>query len=542
MIYAIFIAAAFFATLVTQPLRMPALVGFLLVGMALHQYGVETPILLEQVGDLGVTVLLFTIGLKLKLRQLARPVVWGTTLIHAGLWMLLMFGVLWLLSDHPLIGDMSISGWWTLAFALSFSSTVFAMSMMERKGEAYSFYGRLSIGILVMQDVLAVIYLSSASGHPPSAWALALPLLYFTRPLLYALLNRAGHNELLIIGGLALALLPGAALFTELGMKADLGALVIGMLLAGHPKAEELARTLFNLKELLLVAFFLTIGMNTALDLQSITLAFALVLLLPIKMLLFTFISLLFRTRARTSFNSGLVLATYSEFGLIVGAVAVNYGYIDRPVLALLAITIAFSFIMAAPLNMLSARLHDDLAPFLQRWQRRRILLDDAPITVTNARFIILGMGRIGSGVYDRLSASWPGKVLGVDADEERVAEHQAKGRWVLAGDATDAEFWDRLNHNDSTQLVFLAMPYHRGNEYAASQLVQRGFRGKVAAIATYEDDAAALRQMGVDVVFNIYREAGSGFAEHALAMTALVNNSGQPLHSSGSESTSTTR
>ena len=115
-----------------------------------------------------------------------------------------------------------------VAFALSFSSTVFAVKVLEEKAEMASFHGRVAIGILIMQDILAVIFLTASTGKLPTAWALALiPLLFILRPVMMRLMEGSGHGELMILFGLFLALVVGAGGFEMVGLKPDLGALII---------------------------------------------------------------------------------------------------------------------------------------------------------------------------------------------------------------------------------------------------------------------------------------------------------------------------
>ena len=111
-----------------------------------------------------------------------------------------------------------------------------------------------------MQDIFAVLFLAMSTGKIPSIWALGLVALFPARRLLMYYMTRAGHGELLILYGLALAF--GAwALFDLVGMKGDLGVLFIGALLAAHPAAAEMSKKLMSFKDLLLVGFFLSIGM-----------------------------------------------------------------------------------------------------------------------------------------------------------------------------------------------------------------------------------------------------------------------------------------
>lgn len=105
----------------------------------------------------------------------------------------------------------------------------------------------------------------------------------------------------------------------------------------------------------------------------------------------------------------------------------------------------------------------------------------------------------------------------------------------VLEGDATDTDFWDKVILSHQVQLVILAMPHHSGNLYAIDKLCSHGFHGKIAAIVRFEDDIASLREQGVDAVFNVYDEAGSGFARHVirqlqpLRTEATLVNGGPP-------------
>ena len=118
-----------------------------------------------------------------------------------------------------------------------------AKKVFEEKGGMGSHYGRVAIGVLIVQDIAAVVFLAASMAKVPSPWAAAIIIaLILSKPLLVMLLKRAGHGELLILYGLVLAL-GGSALFEFVSLKGDLGALFFGILLAHHPKAAELAKT-----------------------------------------------------------------------------------------------------------------------------------------------------------------------------------------------------------------------------------------------------------------------------------------------------------
>lgn len=164
---AFFLAATFAAGLLMSLVKLPALLGFLLAGFLLEGAGVRELPYLDFIAELGVTLLLFGIGLKLDLRSLLGREVWVTTGAHVALSVAIGTGFLWLLAllGFPLLGDADIGTMALIAFALSFSSTVFVVKVLEDKAELQSFYGRVAIGILVMQDLAAVIFMTASKGE-----------------------------------------------------------------------------------------------------------------------------------------------------------------------------------------------------------------------------------------------------------------------------------------------------------------------------------------------------------------------------------------
>jgi predicted Kef-type K+ transport protein len=173
------ISLAFFLGLLARLISLPPLVGFLATGFVLNYLGIASGEMLQKLADLGITLLLFTVGLKLNLKVLIRPQVWAVTALHISI-IIVLFGAaifgLALLGISLFSGlDLKLS--LMLAFALSFSSTIFAVKFLEDKGEMKSLHGRIAIGILVMQDLAAVIFLVASTGNFPSPWALLLFLL-----------------------------------------------------------------------------------------------------------------------------------------------------------------------------------------------------------------------------------------------------------------------------------------------------------------------------------------------------------------------------
>jgi threonine dehydrogenase-like Zn-dependent dehydrogenase len=142
-------------------------------------------------------------------------------------------------------------------------------------------------------------------------------------------------------------------------------------------------------------------------------------------------------------------------------------------------------------------------------------LPEDREIDLGQATVAVLGMGRIGTAAYDNLRQKYGKIVVGLDFDEVRIRTHEAAGRQVIQGDANDEDFWSRgLVKNQRVNLALLAM-CHESNVRAAQKISSRQDTGVIGAIVEYEDQKPALREAGVDYVFNAYSEAGAGFSEH---------------------------
>jgi predicted Kef-type K+ transport protein len=532
------IAVAFAAGVFAKQFGLPPLVGYLVAGFALRGLGAEQTPVIETLSELGVTLLLFTIGLKLKLKSLAAPHVWGVASLHMVAAMalfvplLLTFGNLGMTRLAGIDHGSAI----VLAFALSFSSTVFAVKVLEEKGEMGSLYGTIAIGILIMQDLAAVIFLGVSAGKVPTLWAVTLLAIFLVRPLLFWLMERAGHGELLLLFGLTLGL--GFAELCELArVKGDLGALLIGVIIAQHPKSGELATSLLGLKDLFLVGFFLSIGLSATPSLDMAPVVILLLAALAVKGFLFEQLLLAFRLRARTALLGALALFNYSEFGLIVAAVAAENGWLRPDWLAIIAITLALSFVVASPLNAQSHVIYELFSRRLRRQERKRRISAELEIDPGDADVMIVGMGRVGGGAYDTLVRDKGLKPVGIDADPDNVAQQKAAGRNVVQGSATDADFWHRLHLDDGhIKLVLLAMPQANENIFAAEHLLKEGFEGTIGAIAKFPDDEAALRAAGVHQVFNLYAEAGAGLAQHVCSgLTLVANESAAGLRPVGS-------
>lgn len=513
---AIYLVVTFGLGGLAMAVRLPPLVGFLTAGFVINALNVEELPQLDTIADLGVTLLLFAIGLKLDIRILLRREVWLTTSAHMVVSVVLGTIAMWVfaVAGVSMLVGQSLETIALLAFALSFSSTVFVVKVLEERGESHSLYGRVAIGILVMQDIVAVGFLTATSGTLPSLWALTLVGLWPLTRLLRRIWSGLGHGEMQSLFGIVMAFVPGYALFSSLGLKGDLGALIIGVLLASHPAASELSRSLFHIKELLLVGFFVSIGLTGLPDLPTIGVALLMLLFLPFKAGGFVVLFALMKLRHRTALLAGLGLMNYSEFGLIVVAVGVSSGLLAPAWLVEMSIAVAMSFVVSALVNGRGHLMVEKIAARLPDQDIAKLHSEERPGDAGDAEVVVIGMGRVGFAAYERLTSHYDLRVVGVDYDGPRIGRLADKGLRVIEGDATDLDFWNQLQRSGSVRIAVLAMPRHGANVTALACLRESGFSGRVAAVARYDDEVQWATDHGVDIAFNVYAGAGLELAD----------------------------
>ncbi|PWH84784.1 cation:proton antiporter family protein [Brumimicrobium oceani] len=526
---AIWLSLAFLSGLLMKRLGLPALLGFLATGFFLGITGYTDGNLkqiLVPLSDLGIILLLFTIGLKIKIKELVKPEILITASSHIILTTLAIGGVIFGLGFLGIqyFTDMTLEAAMIIGFALSFSSTVFIVKSLEERGEITSRHGRFAIGILVVQDIFAVVFLTLSKSVMPSIWALALPVyLYLIKLVLDKLLNKTGHGELLTVFGFFAPLIAGALAFDLVDLKYDLGALIIGMLLVNHPRKEELYDRMLSYKDFFLIGFFINIGLSGVPSLTNVAIAGSLMVFVIFKGLLFIKLFSFFELRARTNFLTSLQLSNYSEFGLIVGAVAVSNGMIDSDWLTTLAIFMSFSFLLSSPVVARSYELFEKYQTTLTKWNRTSKGIDKQAQISGEAKYVIIGLGSIGMPAYQHLKENFPDHIIGVDYNADKVKQLKEEGNNVVWGDSTDRDFWDESNW-DRVDVVVLAMSDYASNHNTMKQINKMKERQfKIAAICHYEDEKEIFEKLNVDYIYDYKTSVGEDFAQHAMEKSRKI-------------------
>ena len=167
-----------------------------------------------------------------------------------------------------------------------------------------------------------------------------------------------------------------------------------------------------------------------------------------------------------------------------------------------------------SPFNTSVQNLYNRYGELLRRFERDQ----DSTLqgkAVSDSDLVILGMGRVGQGAYNYLKQNYDGSIIGVEDNLEKATELQELGYNCIQGDANDQNFWTTANL-DECQLVLVSLTNHSENLSVVKTLRQFGYNNRLAVIARYPDEREELLSMGC-ISFNLYGEAGHGFAEHVM-------------------------
>ncbi len=214
----------------------------------------------------------------------------------------------------------------------------------------------------------------------------------------------------------------------------------------------------------------------------------------------------LFKLRARSAFLTSLSLTNYSEFGLIVASIAIPEWIIP------LALTVAFSFVVSAPLNRFAHTLYEKLSKYLILMERKGFHPDEQPLYIKD-EILIVGMGRTDMASYRALHDKGY-SVLGIDSDPIKIEQQIKDGVHSLFADAEDTVFWKRL-HAPQLKYVILAANDLEAKTLAAQKLRESGFTGCIISHCLYPEHAESIRAAGADFVHKTFSETGLKLAEH---------------------------
>ena len=530
---AVLLALTALAGVVAIRLRQPVLIAYIVVGIAVGPAGLELVRSHDQIdllAQVGVTVLLFVVGLKLDLTQVRHI---GPVALATGLGQLaftILFGLALLLALGKGLAEAIY-----VAVALTFSSTIIIVKLLSDKRELDSLHGRIAVGFLIVQDlavVLAMMAMSALSGGADAAaWQVAASLILrvAVAALVMAALMRwvlprlvlamASSQELLLV--FAIAWGTGLAALGEwVGFSKEAGAFLAGFSLASTPYREAIGGRLTGIRDFLLLFFFIDLGAK--LDFSTlggelwpvvVLSAFVLIGNPLIVMAIMGYMGY----RKRTGFLAGLTVAQISEFSIVFVAMGITLGHVGTEALALTTLVGLVTITLSTYLILYSQDLYRRLAPWLRPFERRHphreLAAEQHGEVDGHPEVLVFGLGRYGRRLAERLQAA-DLRVLGVDFDPERANELARADLQVRFGDAQDPGFLASLPLAGARWAVS-TLPDLDSNRALLHGLAEQGFGGDIAVVARDEAQGAELWRVGAPVVLYPFRDAVDFAAEN---------------------------
>lgn len=511
-------------------LRQPLIVAFIVTGIVAGPSVlglVEHHQSIDLLAQVGVTILLFIVGLKLDLHLVRHlgPVALATGLGQLGFTIVFGFMIGLLLGL-----DVTASAY--IAVALTFSSTIIIVKLLSDKREIDSLHGRIAMGFLIVQDIAVVIAMmalgsSSAATDMPAATLLLTIVLKLAAAVVLILLAMkyllprlmqliARSQELLLVFALAWGTLLAAG-GELLGFSKEVGAFLAGFSMASTAFREAITARLSSLRDFLLLFFFIDLGAKFELgslgDALLPAIIFSLFVLIGNPLIVMVIMGYM-GYRKRTAFMAGLTVAQISEFSIIFVAMGISLGHVSEQVLSLVTLVGLVTIALSTYMILYSGQLYLLLEPWLGMFERRRPYREQRHENELAknlaADLIVFGMGRYGKRLARDLAAH-DIRVLSVDFDPEIIKHCQQQNLTVFFGDATDPALLESLPLSQVSHVIS-TLSDNSQHLMLYDNLKQHGYNGRFMATAHQPDNLLQLHHAGIDHVFVPLHDA----ADHA--------------------------
>lgn len=522
--------------LISVKLKQPLIVAFIMTGLlvgpdALNIVGEQDKETVETLAQFGIALLLFMVGLKLDVGIIRQT---GAVALLVGIVQVAVTFVVGFIISMGL-GLSPIEAVF-VALALAFSSTIIAVKLLSDRRSIDSLYGRIALGILIVQDllvILATIVIAAITGATDGqdfqnldyvavllkAFAMiaatVLFIRYAAKPVTHML---ARNTELMVIFCISFAVLV-AAISEYLHFSKELGGLIAGIALASTPYNNVIAARLTTLRDFMLLFFFAHLGAHIHLDGIFDNLLPALVLslfVLVIKPIIITAIMGMLHFRKRTGFLTGITLSQISEFSLILAAMGLSAGLLDEEILKLVTlvglITMALSTYGIVYSDQVYIFLEKHFKYFRRSDKNYREEREQSDLS-HQYDVLVFGLGRYGEAMA-RLFRAQGYNVLGIDFDPDVIRKAKHEGIPAVYGDAADPEFAKHLPLEHAKIVVFSFHHYMTGplisdlRRTLANVLRECGYKGHIAATTHHPEHDHDLPKHGIDVVLNPFEGA----------------------------------
>lgn len=527
------ICLASFFSLLFKVLKQPEILAYILTGIIIatfHFFNSTNQDFLQTMSELGITLLLFMVGLEIRISELFSI---GKPLVIASIGQILFTSIGGFLISG-LFGYNFINSFY-ISTALTFSSTIIVVKLLSDQRELHSLHAKFSIGILLAQDIAAIVLLMFLSGFGTD----------FNAGLIFTLSQIVikGAFIIVIIWGLSRYVFPKilepiakssetlflvslawvfglAAIVSSryIGFSVEIGGFLAGVALANSLVNYQIIAKAKTLRDFFIVIFFVLLGVQMSFaDLPQIivpAIIFSLFVLIGKPIIVMFFMSVL-GFRKRTSFLTGVSLSQISEFSLILVFLGSRLKQINQDTVSLITliglITFAFSTYAISHWKYLY-RIFSSKIDFIERNNFKKIEIDADGFDKLNNHVVVIGGDQMGQSIVEALEDRDLDVVV-VDFDPAIVRSLESKKVHKLFGDISDLDIQERAKI-DNAKLVISTIPDIEDNLLLLKELKHENRKAKVVVMALDSRDAKILYKEGADYVILPHLAGGRQIAE----------------------------
>ncbi|MCF7799232.1 cation:proton antiporter [Candidatus Woesearchaeota archaeon] len=535
---ALVLLVSFLISLIMTRLKQPLLIGYIITGVLVGPIFfnvLSNPGNYQVFAHIGVAFLLFIVGLQLN-PKLIKDV--GVISLVTGLGQIIFtsfFGFLL----NSLLGFAWIPSI-LLAVAFSFSSTIIIVKLLSDIHGLEQLYGKISLGFLLVQDLVAVILLmvlgTISTGADSSSLILkavlfgvvATALIFaFGRFIIMPLLKRIAHVKELLFLFIIAWCFGIAAGYEFMGFSLEIGALIAGVVLAATPYQQEISARIKPLKDFFIILFFIFLGTQlipmgaqpiaSGQEWQFISDTLGPILPQAIIISLFVLLGnpfivlvlvLLFGYSSKTGFLAGLTVSQISEFSLIVALLAQQAGFLTSLHVSLVTLVAIITITFSTYLVVYGERIYARLENLFKRLERKKVRDALHGIQGKKHAIGIFGFRRMGPNILRAIKQTGMSYII-VDHDPKRVLGLKKKGLPAVFGDIANVEFLSEFDFKDMTFLIS-SIPDYGTNKVLLENYKAQNPEGVIVLTADERDETLALYEAGADYVIEPHGIGGN--------------------------------
>lgn len=504
----------------THRFKLPLIIAYLLGGLLIASmtfFDVKQSEALSFLPEIGIAFVLFLVGMELDLRQLKS---FGLPIMVAGLLQVVITSVLGAFIAQSFGFNLIESIY--LGIGLSFSSTIVVVKLLLERNDLDSLYGKLSVGILLLEDLLAVVILLGLTSISSSVFHLgltqALPILAFAGKVVILItfglvLNRfilgsifkavSESGELLFLTALAWCFIYTS--FAQLiGFSVLIGAFLAGVALANSPYHYQIQGKIKPMRDFFVALFFVYLGTKVNFSLIQSTYLLVIVFTLfsvIVKPIIFLLILGTFGFRKHTLFHTAINLSQISEFSLIILLVGLTHGLVSETALTIIASSAVCSIIISSLVISNSAKIYQRLSFVLGFFERKkRHFIEETAKPEIKDHVILIGSHQVGESII-RFLQKQKVTILALDFNPYQVDKLISAGIPTIFGDMGDPEVLDLLNLAEA-RIVISTVPDKHDNKLLIEELKNRGLHIPVIIRSDSIKEAKELYKFGASFVY----------------------------------------